>query len=184
MPIALALLRGINVGGKNSLPMELLRELCENAGLDEVRTFIQSGNVVFSAPSREIAAAASKIEDVIEADRGFRPSVVIRTRDELAAAIRANPFAARAKAEPAKLLVMFLKSKPGAGASAALEGVKRSDEQLRLIGRELFIDFPGGIGRSKLAIAAVEKALGVPATSRNWNTVLKLLAMADELEVP
>lgn len=184
MPISIALIRGINVGGKNSLSMESLRELCEGIGLKDVRTYIQSGNVVFRASGREIAAAAGKVEDAIEADRGFRPDVVIRTRDELAAAIEANPFAARARAEPAKLLVMFLKSKPVAGASAALEGVKRNDEQLRLIGRELFIDFPGGIGRSKLAIAAVEKALGVPATSRNWNTMLKLLAMADELELP
>lgn len=180
MPIAIALIRGINVGGKNSLPMETLRGLCESIGLRDVRTYIQSGNVVFRAPSREIAAAATKLEDAIETDRSFRPSVVIRTRDELSAAISANPFAERAQRDPSKLLVMFLRDKPAAGAADAIQKVKRESEELRLIGRELFIDFPIGIGKSKLAIAAVERALGVPATSRNWNTTLKLLAMADE----
>lgn len=181
MPTAIALIRGINVGGKNSLPMEQLRELCEGAGLKDARTYIQSGNVVFRANAREIAAAAGKLEDAIEADRGFRPSVVVRSRDEWAATIEANPFASRAKSDPSKLLIMFLREKPAAGAAKAIDAVKRGDEQLRLIGRELFIDFPIGIGKSKLAIAAVEKALGVPATGRNWNTTVKLLTMADEL---
>ena len=182
MTSAIALIRGINVGGKNSLPMELLRNLCEGVGLKDARTYIQSGNVVFRATGRGIAAAANKLEDAIESDRGFRPIVVVRTRDELAEAIDANHFAARAKSDPSKLLIMYLRDKPAAGTQKALDGVKRVDEQLRLIGRELFIDFPIGIGNSKLSIAALEKVLGVPATGRNWNTTVKLLAMADEVE--
>jgi len=181
MPTAIALIRAINVGGKNSLPMESLRKLCESVGLSDVRTYIQSGNVVFRAASRDIAAASGKLEDAIEAERGFRPAVVIRTRDELAATIEANPFAARAKSDPSKLLLMYLRDYPAAGAADAIQQVKRESEELQLIGRELFIDFPIGIGKSKLAIAAVERALGVAATSRNWNTTLKLLAMTDEL---
>ena len=180
MPTAIALLRGINVGATRSLPMERLRELCEQVGMHDPRTYIQSGNVIFEAAKKDLSGLAKNLEAAIEADRGFRPSVVVRTRDELAAAIEGNPFAARAKFEPAKLLVMFLKSKPAAGAQHALDGVKRGAEQMRLVGRELFIEFPDGIGRSKLALAAVEKALGVPATGRNWNTLLNLLAMADE----
>lgn len=173
MPTAIALLRGINVGSTRSLPMELLRELCEGCGMRNPRTYIQSGNVVFEAAKKDMAKAAAALEDAIERDRGFRPSVIVRTLDELAAAIEANPFAARARDEPSKLLVMFLKSKATAGASAALDGVKRGPEQLRLVGRELYIDFPNGIGKSKLALPAAEKALGVPATGRNWNTVLR-----------
>lgn len=180
MPTAIALLRGINVGSTRSLPMEQLRELCEQVGMANPRTLIQSGNVVFEAARKNLLHAAERLEGAIEADRGFRPSVIVRTRDELAAAIEANPFAARAKSDPSKLLIMFLREKAVAGAEKALEGVKRDKEQVRLIGRELYIDFPNGIGKSKLAMAAVEKALGVPATGRNWNTTLKLLAMADD----
>lgn len=180
MPVAIALIRGINVGSTRSLPMELLREMCESVGMRDARTYIQSGNVVFEAAKKDLAKSAEKLEAAIEAARGFRPSVVVRTRDELAAAIEANPFADRANRDPSKLLIMFLKEKAAAGAAKTLEGVKRDKEQISLIGRELFIDFPDGIGRSKLALAAVEKALGVPATGRNWSTLLKLLAMADE----
>jgi uncharacterized protein (DUF1697 family) len=181
MPTAIALIRGINVGSTRSLPMKQLCELCVEAGLKNPRTYIQSGNVAFIAAKRDLSSAARKLEDAIEGARGFRPSVILRTREELAAAIEANPFAARAKAEPAKLLIMFLHDKPAAGAADAIQGVKRDAEQLRLIGRELFIDFPNGIGRSKLALPALEKALGTPGTTRNWNTTLKLLAIADEL---
>lgn len=180
MPAAIALIRGINVGSTRSLPMELLREMCESVAMRNARTYIQSGNVVFDAAKKDLVKAAEMLEAAIEADRGFRPSVVVRTRNELAAAIEANPFADRAMRDPSKLLIMFLREKAAAGAAKALEGVKRDKEQLRLIGRELYIDFPDGIGKSKLAMAAVERALGVPATGRNWNTTLKLLAMADE----
>ncbi|MBX3402261.1 MAG: DUF1697 domain-containing protein [Phycisphaeraceae bacterium] len=180
MPTAIALLRGINVGSTRSLPMERLRALCEQVGMHDPRTYIQSGSVIFEAAKRDLSAVAERLEAAIEADRGFRPSVVVRTRDELAAAIDGSPFAARAKTDAAKLLVMFLKSKPAAGAQQALDGVKRGTEQMRLVGRELFIDFPDGIGKAKVSLAAVEKAIGVPATGRNWNTVLSLLAMADE----
>jgi uncharacterized protein (DUF1697 family) len=179
MPIAIALIRGINVGSTRSLPMALLRTLCEQVGMQAPQTYIQSGNVVFRWAGKGLSAAAAELEALIETQRGFRPSVVIRTRDDLAEAVAANPFTARANSEPAKLLVMYLKTKPNAGAAAALDQVKRTGEQLRLVGRELFIDFPDGVGRSKLSLAAVEKTIGL-ATARNWNTTLKLLSMAHE----
>jgi uncharacterized protein (DUF1697 family) len=180
MTAAIALIRGINVGSTRSLPMQRLRELCDQVGLRQVRTHIQSGNVLFEADRRKLASVPKDLESAIEKDRGFRPTVVVRTRDELAATIKANPFAARARDEPSKLLIMFLREKAAAGAAERLDEVKRGQEEMRLVGRELFIDFPIGIGKSKLSLAAVEKALGVAATSRNWNTTVTLLELADE----
>jgi uncharacterized protein (DUF1697 family) len=179
MPTAIALIRGINVGPTRSLPMEPLRKLCAKAGMHNPRTFIQSGNVLFEGPAKTFASAARKLEDLIEADRGFRPAVILRTRDQLARAIDANPFPKAAREDPTHLLVMFLPDKPPASAAKALDQLKRGREQLALTGRELYIHFPDGIGRSKLSVAALEKAVG-PGTGRNWNTTLKLLAMCDE----
>ncbi|HYE61686.1 MAG TPA: DUF1697 domain-containing protein [Phycisphaerales bacterium] len=181
MAIGVALIRGINVGSTRSLPMQVLRECCERVGMLDVRTYIQSGNVVFRWAGPGLASVAAKLEGEIEQAGGFRPAVVLRTRAELHMAVAANPFAARAENEPAKLLVVYLQGKPSAGAGAALDQVKRGNEQLRLVGREVFIDFPDGVGKSKLSLAGVEKAVGV-GTARNWNTTLKLLAMADELD--
>jgi uncharacterized protein (DUF1697 family) len=179
MPIAVALIRGINVGSTRSLPMQLLRELCVKVGMEDPRTFIQSGNVVFRWKGRGLAGGAEKLEGEIEKKQGFRPNVIVRMGEELAAAIAANPFPKRAAEEPSKLLVAFLQRRPAAGANAALEGLKRTSEQLRLVGRELFIEFPDGIGKSKLSMAALEKAVGVPFTGRNWNTTVKLLEMVE-----
>jgi uncharacterized protein (DUF1697 family) len=181
MPTAIALIRGINVGSTRSLPMELLRSLGEQAGMQNPRTYIQSGNIIFRAPAKGLPALATTLEDLIEADRGFRPAVILRTRAQLAAAIAANPFPDIAKTQPASLLVMFLQRPPPASALKSLEALKRDREQLRLVGREVYIHFPDGIGRSKLSMAAIENAAGV-GTARNWNTTLKLLAMADEHE--
>ena len=180
MPVAIALIRGINVGSTRSLPMQTLRELCEEVGMKEPRTLIQSGNVVFNWSGKGLAGAAANLEEAIEGRVGFRPGVVIRTRDELGAAVDANPFPKRAAEEPGKVLVMFLKGVPPAGAGAALEGLKRGREQIRLAGKELYLDFPDGVGKSRLSLASLEKACGVPGTTRNWNTTLKLLAMAGE----
>ena len=179
MPTAVALIRGINVGSTRSLPMELLRTLCERVGMREPRTYIQSGNVVFRWSGKGLSAAGAALEGRIEEARGFRPGVIVRTREELARVVEVNPFPERAETEPSKLLVMFLQAKAAAGAAAALEAVKRSRERLRLVGREVFMDFPDGVGRSKLSMAAVEKAVGM-GTTRNWNTTLKLAAMACE----
>lgn len=172
--VGVAFIRGINVGGKNPLPMATLRAICEGAGLREVRTYIQSGNVVFSAPGRAMGRAAKAIEEGIEREAGFRPSVVVRTLPELRAVVEVVPF----EAEPAKLVAMFLAGTPGAGARRAVEEMAADPERLELIGREVFIHFPNGIGRAKLQIAKVEKAVGLPGTCRNWNTVLKMVELA------
>ncbi|MCC6321195.1 MAG: DUF1697 domain-containing protein [Phycisphaerales bacterium] len=181
MPTAIALIRGINVGGKNILPMASLRVLCERIGFEDVRTHIQSGNVVFRVGTREVAAAAARLEQIIEADRGFRPRVVVRSIEEWARAIEANPFAARRGVEPGRMLIMFLDGKPTPAAARSLAGVKRVSEELELIGREVHLYFPDGVGKSKLSLAAVEKALGAAGTARNWNTIVKLREMAEQL---
>src|SRR5262249_54527412 len=112
MPTAIALIRGINVGSTRSLPMQLLRDLCEEVGMRDARTHIQSGNVVFRAAGRGLTPLATKLELAIEKRCGFRPSVVVRTPAQIGTAIEANPFPRRAKLEPNKLLVMFLQKDP------------------------------------------------------------------------
>ena len=186
MPIGIALIRGINVGGKNILPMADLRAMCERLGLREARTYIQSGNVVFSAGTRELARAAAALEGAIEKKCGFRARVVVRTLHEVRGVIAGNPFAGgRGGADVpdgAKLLVMFLADEPTAAAKKAVAAIKSDPERVRLVGREAYLDFPNGAGKSKLPMAVVEKALGVAGTCRNWNTVGKLVEMGKALE--
>lgn len=184
MPTAIALIRGINVGGKNLLPMETLRSLCAGAGMDDARTYIQSGNIVFNASKGTLAksgALTERLERAIEKARGFRPRVVVRTLDEWSRVIAANPFDGRKGIEPSKLLVVVLDGPPVAGAPKALATVKRGTEEPVLVGRELFVHYPDGAGKSKMSMPAVERALGVQGTARNWNTVLKLREMGLEL---
>lgn len=181
MAVGIALIRGINVGGKNLLPMAVLRALCEKAGFADVRTHIQSGNVVFRAGAGAMKKAARMIEDAIEAKCKFRPSVSVRTVEELRVIAAKKPFGGGAL-DPDKLLVMFLVGDPPAGAAAAIRAIKADPERLALDGRELFMYFPVGVGASKLPMAKCERAVGVPGTCRNWNTVHKVLAMAEEQE--
>lgn len=186
MPTALALIRAINVGGNNPLPMVELRALCEALGWESVTTYIQSGNVVFQAPKAAIRSAAADLEDAIEESRGFRPRVIIRTLEQWEQVIKTSPFAGpgsrRPAFQPMKVLVLFLADTPSAAAAKALDGVKRGREELVLTGRELHLHFPDGVGRSKLSMPAVEKALGVAGTARNWNTILKLQDLAEATE--
>lgn len=179
--VGVAFIRGINVGGKHLLPMDTLRALCARVGLGDARTYIQSGNVVFRAGKREMARAAGSLADAIEARCGFRPSVAVRTLADLRRVASARPFGGRGDLEPGKLLVMFLTGEAGPGAAAAIGALKTNPERIELSGQETFLYFPNGIGKSKLPLAAVERALKTPGTTRNWNTVTKMLAMAEEL---
>lgn len=181
MTIAVSLLRGINVGGRNMVRMEALREIHESLGCEKVRTYVQSGNVVFCAGKRDHSALAGRIADAIERGHGFRPDVVLRTASELRDAIAGNPFGGRSGIEPGKLLVMFLTDRPAGGAIEKLAAAYQGPEEFHLRGRELYIYYPDGQGRSKLTIALIEKTLKTTGTGRNWNTVTKLLAMAEEL---
>ena len=172
----IALLRGINVGPRQRVKMPELRELIEGLGYTDVRTLVQSGNVVFTARAKP-ATLEQKLEQEIEKQLGVDPKVVVRTRDELAAAIEANPF--DVPDDPRNLHVTFLSGEPDAAAVKKLEDADLGDDELAFLGREIYVLYANGMGRSELAKQLGRTKLGVAATDRNWNTVTKLLEMAD-----
>ena len=182
MPVIIALLRGVNVGGHNKIKMEDLREICASLNLRDARTYVQSGNIVFQTAEKDLVKLSRRIEDAIESGHGFRPSVICRTASEMKDAAARNPFSARTDLDPSKLAVCFLTGEPSNMARARLLQIKAEPEELRIGRHELFIYFPNGMGRPKLSMAAVERAIQTPMTSRNWNTVTKLIEMAEEME--
>jgi len=182
MQVAISMLRGINVGGHNSIKMESLRAMYESLGLRDAQTYVQSGNVVFRTVARDLAPLVKRIESKIEQTFGFRPAVIIRSSSDLREVIRRNPFATRQGIEPSKLLVTFLAADPCPEAREKILGIQADPEELRMQGRELYVYFPNGIGRAKLSPALIERTLKTPGTGRNWNTVTKLLEMAEKLE--
>lgn len=175
------MLRGVNVGGHNIIRMDALRVLCESIGFRDARTYVQSGNVVFRTGERDGAVIAAKIEDAIEREFGFRPSVITRTAGEMSDVIARNPFAGRNGIEPNKLLVTFLAREPGEEARKTVLATRTDGEEIRLDGREMYIYFPHGMGRTKLPVTGFEKILNTPGTGRNWNTVRKLLEIAEAM---
>lgn len=179
MQTCIAFIRGINVGGKHSVPMKWLTGELESAGLQEVRTYIQSGNVVFRSAHSDLRDLADRIGRTIEAGRGFRPRVLVMPRRDLQRAVDENPFP-QAEKEPKTLHLYFLESRPETPDLQRLDAVKAEREDYWLTDSVFYLFAPDGIGRSKLA-ERVEKALGVPATARNWRTVNKVLAMGAEL---
>jgi len=181
MPVIISMLRGVNVGGHNKIKMDALRELCASLKLRDPQTYVQSGNVVFRSDDRDLVSLARCIEQAIERKFGFRPAVILRTAAELRDVIARNPFASRPGIEPGKLLVTFLASEPGAEARTKLLAIKTDPEELHIDGRELYTYFPNGMGRPKLSWPTVERTLAIRGTGRNWNTVVKLLEMAESL---
>jgi len=182
MAVIISMLRGVNVGGHNKIKMDALRALYESLKLRDAQTYVQSGNVIFRTDERDIPRLAKRIEDGIERNFGFRPNVILRTAAEIREVVARNPFAKRRGIEPSKLLVSFLASDPGEEAREKVHQMKCDPEELRIEGRELYIYFPNGIGRSKLSLAGLEKTLKTPGTGRNWNSVTKMLEMAEKLE--
>jgi uncharacterized protein (DUF1697 family) len=180
MKTLIALLRGINVVGRNSLSMKDLAADLASLGLRDVKTYIQSGNVVFRSAAKDTAALARKIGAEIERQRVIEPHVIVLNRNQLEKIIAANPFP-EAEMEPSTLHVNFLSAKPLNPNLAKLEDVRTKTERFALKREALYLHAPDGIGRSKLA-ARIEKVLGVPVTSRNWRTVCKLAAMAKEID--
>jgi uncharacterized protein (DUF1697 family) len=182
MGVWISLLRGINVGGHRLIKMERLRALYESLELKDVRTHLQSGNVVFRANARDPVRLRKLIEDGIEREFGFRSDVVLRTCAELKAVVTRNPFATRPALEPGTLGIHFLAAGPGREARALALAIRTDPEELRIEGSELYIYYPNGMGRPKLSLPLIEKTLKTLGTTRNWNTVRKLLEMAEELE--
>ena len=166
----IALLRGINVGGNKGVEMARLRTLLEELGYRDVRTYVNSGNVVFTGPRR----SEQHLETAIAKTFGFEVPVVLRSRDELADIVHANPLRDVAT-DPAKHLVVFC----AADAPTDLEPADFAPETFAVRGREVYLWAPGGIGNSPLAKLLANKSLGAKSTARNWRTVEKLLELAD-----
>ena len=165
----IALLRGINVGGNKKVEMARLRALLEGLGYRDVRTHLNSGNAVFTGP----AASERKLEDAIANEFGFDVPVVLRTRDELADIVHANPLREIAS-DASKHLVVFC----GAKAATELDPADFAPETFHLRGREIYLWAPGGIADSAVAKALATKPVGKKSTARNWRTVEKLLELA------
>jgi uncharacterized protein (DUF1697 family) len=184
MTVMISLLRGLNVGGHHKVKMDELRALYESIGFENVQTYINSGNVLFRTAGRDLVRLRKRIEDAIEPACGFRPDVILRTPSDLRGVIARNPFAARPGMDPSKLAIHFLAADPSAEARQQVLAIKADPEELRIDGRELYIYFPNGMARPKLSMPLVERTLQTSGTSRNWNTVRKLLEMAEKLESP
>ncbi len=182
MAVIISMLRGVNVGGHNKMKMDALRALYESMKLRDARTYVQSGNVIFRTDERDMARLAKRIEDGIERKFGFQSDVILRTAAEMREVITRNPFAKRRGIEPGKLLVSFLGSDPGEEGREKVRQMKCDPEEMRVEGREIYIYFPNGAGRSKLQWAGLGKMLKTTGTGRNWNSVTKMLEMAEKLE--
>jgi uncharacterized protein (DUF1697 family) len=174
----IVLLRGINLGSRNRMAMPELRDMLTDAGFADVQTYLQSGNVVLSSKAAPEKVRA-KFERLIADRFGLDIDVVVRTRDELAEVVERNPLGDVAT-DPKRYQVSFLASELDPDVLSKLEAAAVAPERLVAVGRELYAWHPDGIGPSKLWSRLAGRGLGVTATARNWTTVTKLLALADE----
>jgi uncharacterized protein (DUF1697 family) len=177
MTVFIALLRAVNVGGSGKIAMADLRAMAEDMGLETPRTLLQSGNLVFGGRGGS-AALEARLEAETAKRFGLKTSYLVRTAAEWGDLIAANPFPEEAKADPSHMVAMPLKEAPPAAAVSALRAAIKGRETVECTGRTLYLVYPDGIGTSKLTIAVIEKKLGTVGTGRNWNTVLKLAALA------
>ena len=179
MTTYLALLRAINLAGHKMVAMADLRDLLGQLGFADPRSLLQSGNLVFGGQTR----ATSALERLLEAEAKKRLALetefFVRTAEEWKAVVAQNPFREEAKRDPGHLLVFCLKAAPDIKAVEALQAAIKGREVVRAKGRQAYIVYPDGVGRSRLTSALIERHLGARSTGRNWNTVLKLAALAD-----
>ncbi|MBK9317357.1 MAG: DUF1697 domain-containing protein [Acidobacteria bacterium] len=168
----IALFRGINVGGKHSLPMKELVVLLENIGVQKVRTYIQSGNAVFQTIEKDPSQVAKRISAEIKKRYSFEPHVLLLELEAIDEAIANNPFP-EAESDPGSLHLYFLVSTPGTPELDKLNELKKESERFYLRDKVFYLHAPEGVGRSRLA-ASAEKVIGVPMTARNWRTVCKI----------
>jgi len=174
----IALLRAVNVGGRK-LVMAELKALFESLGFGDVRTVLQSGNIIFEGTEMTIRALEAVIEAETEKRLRLRTLYLVRTSNEWSAIIGKNPFRREARDDPSHLLVVPLKSTPAASNLAALQAAIPGRETVRAAGRELYAYYPDGIGESKLTVALIERKLNMGCTGRNWNTVMKIHAVLE-----
>jgi uncharacterized protein (DUF1697 family) len=172
-----SLFRGINVGGRRIVPMSDLKDLHESLGLANVATYIQSGNVVFTSDEPDASLLSGLIEDGFAAKFGFRSDVVVRSAADLETIVATNPFGDQPGKESRWVVVMFLAAHPTSGGEQELRRAYTGPEEFHVVGREMYIYYPTGMGQSKLTGALIEKKLETVGTVRNWNTVLKVRSL-------
>ena len=180
MTTCIALLRGVNVGGRRMVSMTALKTLLTDLGLGEARSILQSGNLCF----RSRTADSHRLERLLEAETARQLALetrfFVRTAAEWSDVLERNPFAREARTQPGRLIVMFLKTSPSSSAVSVLRAAIVGAERVRVVGRQAYVVYPEGVGRSKLTHAVLERTLQTAATGRNWNTVLKLGAVAGQ----
>ncbi|MGC2289784.1 MAG: DUF1697 domain-containing protein [Thermoplasmata archaeon] len=178
MTVYIVLLRAVNLGGSTQLSMAALGQLMSRQGLEDVRTVLQSGNVVFRTPETDTARLERALESALSEILGHGTEVFVRSSLEWQAVLKQNPFPREAERDPAQTVVTVLKRAPTTAEWDALRGAIRGRERVEGSGRQAYILYPDGIGRSKLTAAVIERHLATRGTSRNWNTVRKLDQMA------
>lgn len=178
MTVHIALLRAVNLPGHGKAAMSDLRDLFTTLGFAEVKTLLQSGNVVFRGGTQEGATLERYLETETEKRLGLKTDFLVRTAKEWGTLIARNPFPEEARKDPSHLVVMFLKDAPDKNSVATLQDAVTGPEVVRADGRQAYITYPAGIGRSRLTNALIERKLGTRSTGRNWNTVVKLRALA------
>ena len=174
----IALIRAVNVGGR-SLKMDALRSMVAGLGYREIRSLMQSGNLVFRGGPADASAAERQLETATAEHFNIQTDYLVQSGAEWRAMIAANPFPAEAKADPSHMVAMPLKEVIAEGAVANLRAVIKGREQVEVVDRTAYLVYPDGIGESKLTIKIIERWLGAKGTGRNWNTVLKLAAMLE-----
>jgi uncharacterized protein (DUF1697 family) len=172
----IAFLRGVNVGGKNKLPMKELAAMFVDAKCDDVRTFIQSGNVIFAATAPVAKTLAQRISANIAIQKGYRIPVVMRTIQELEMIVQKNPFIAKGVDEE-KLHVLFLADLPDPSVAQKLDPNRSPPDAFILQEREIYLHLPNGVANSKLTNNYFDSTLKTISTGRNWRTVVKLLQL-------
>jgi uncharacterized protein (DUF1697 family) len=184
MTVYVSLLRAVNVGGSGLIKMDALRAVYESIGLADVRTLLQSGNVLFRSGLPDRDRLAKRIAQEIERRFDLRVEVILRTLEEVASIVDRGPVLSP-RADKSKLLVMFLSSVPNAAAQEALKKWhkgKELKELLEIRGPEIYLYYPDGVGRSKLTSAVIESKLDTSGTARNWNTLIKLVEAGRAIE--
>ena len=176
-----ALLRGVNVGGRNRVRMDVLRQIATDLGLVGARTYLQSGNLAFLAPEGAGPGAEQLLRRALARLLGTPVPVIVRTQAALAATIAANPFAEAASSDPSHLLVTFIDAAPRSEGLAVIRAAARLGERMELVGNDLFIHYLGGVADSRLTTALIDRALEATGTARNWNTVVALETLARDL---
>ncbi len=178
--VHIGLLRAVNLAGRNLVAMAALRDLVTGLGMRDVQTLLQSGNVVFRSDAATASDLERALEDATERRLGVKTDFFVRPAREWKTVIAGNPFREEALRDPGHLLVLFLKDAPSRAAVAGLQRAIAGREIVRAKGRHAYVVYPDGVGRSRLTTALIEQKLGTRATGRNWNTVLKLGALAGE----